>query len=228
MTAKRLVGAAQVAAAVRIFEERLKETAAAEQALRRLARVMPGCDHESILLKVAALNQLYGTNVYAVVRMASHIVRLFSTSPSWSFETVESVAALPPAGNQKKVRHHRSFASKFAHFFVDADRFPLLDSYAAQRLGFHLGARSLGAGFPQSYPAYARAFFRLLAASDLECRVVDLDKFLWLAGQHDVFVKGGRAVEVMGTEVVRLFRSKRPLDRDLVARLVFDSGRVDG
>ena len=38
------------------------------------AGTFPAFGLKAALLKVAALNQLYGTNVYAVVRMAQHVV----------------------------------------------------------------------------------------------------------------------------------------------------------
>lgn len=228
MTLERPVLASQVTAAAQIFNDRLTGAATAERALQRLAEVMPHHDQESVLVKVATLNQLYGTNVYAVVRMADHIVTVWTSNPDWTYGTVEEIADLPPAGEQRIARHHRSFASKFAHFFVDADRFPLLDSYAATMLRFHLGKGAPPAKTTLAYGTYADAFFRLRGESGLQCRVVELDKYLWLAGQHRTFAAGGKAANRLSPEVRTLFRSKDPLDRQLVAALVGEAGRSGG
>jgi hypothetical protein len=189
---------------------------------------MPGRDQESILVKVATLNQLYGTNVYAVVRMAEHIVSVWASDPDWTYATVERVAALPPSETQKRARRHRSFASKFAHFFVDAKRFPLYDSYAVKMLRVHLGKGALAAATSPTYGSFADAFFRLRDESGLRCRVVELDKYLWLAGQHCTLARGGRAAEILSPEVVKFFRLKEQHDRQLVAALVGEAGRADG
>ena len=63
----------QIAAASRLHDQ-FPEWNAIDQALLALRERFPHFGLKSALLKVAALNQLYGTNVYAVVRMAQHVV----------------------------------------------------------------------------------------------------------------------------------------------------------
>ena len=75
---------------------------------------------------------------------------------------------------------------------------------------------------------FADAFLRLRDESGLRCRVVELDKYLWLAGQHRTLARGGRAAEILSPEVVKFFRSKDQHDRQLVAALVGEAGRADG
>jgi hypothetical protein len=55
------------------LHSRLKQWSATDSALEALRRLFPGFDLAASLLKVSALNQLYGTNVYAVLRMAEHV-----------------------------------------------------------------------------------------------------------------------------------------------------------
>src|SRR6266478_4868748 len=105
-------------------------------ALHALHIRFPGFDDEAALLKVAAVNQLYGTNVFAVGRMAEHIrVDVMSKEGKIAdVDFVEELATLP----EMKYKHI-SFASKFAHFFVNAQRFPIYDSVAISMIEFHLG-----------------------------------------------------------------------------------------
>ena len=44
-----------------------------DNSLVALAKIFPDFGPEASLLKTAAINQLYGTNLYAVVRMVEHI-----------------------------------------------------------------------------------------------------------------------------------------------------------
>jgi hypothetical protein len=100
----------------------------ADAALRLLATAVPGFTREAALLKVAAINTLYGTNLYAFNRMAKHIEGVLSLRiPKLCPELVEEIAAVPPLRGQRRW-HHRSFASKFCHFFLDAGAFPIYDT----------------------------------------------------------------------------------------------------
>ncbi|WP_027718827.1 hypothetical protein [Desulfovirgula thermocuniculi] len=48
-----------------------------DEALDSLAQFFPGFDFKSTLLKVAAINVLYWTQVYAMVEVAMHVHRIF-------------------------------------------------------------------------------------------------------------------------------------------------------
>lgn len=111
---------AQVETAKRLHGK-LLQWQVTDHALHALAENLPGFAVEATLLKVAAINQLYGTNVYAVVRMAQHVTEVLqATSRMEDADLVEQLACLDD-------RKHRSFASKFAHFFIDMERFPIFD-----------------------------------------------------------------------------------------------------
>jgi hypothetical protein len=62
----------QIEAANRLHRQ-LSQWQVTDDAIRSLKERFPGFDIDATLLKVVAVNQLYGTNVYAVVRMAEHI-----------------------------------------------------------------------------------------------------------------------------------------------------------
>src|SRR2546425_485796 len=100
---------AQIEAANRLHEK-LFQWQVTDRALHTLQVNLPEFDIEATLLKVAAINQLYGTNVYAVIGMAQHVTEvMLDASGMEDADLVERLASL----NERK---HRSFASKFAHF----------------------------------------------------------------------------------------------------------------
>lgn len=124
----------QIEAANRLHQQ-LTQWQVTDSALHTLNDRFPGFDIESSLLKVVAVNQLYGTNVYAVVRMAQHVSEVMQeTGGKEDTDLVEELASL----NDRK---HRSFASKFAHFFIDMERFPIFDSFAVKMVAYHLGTQ---------------------------------------------------------------------------------------
>jgi hypothetical protein len=149
-----------------------------ERSLDRLAAAFPNFDEESVLLKVVTVNSLYATNVYATVRMAHHITSVLAdpaldrTIP----ELVERIAWLDSGG-----RRHRSFASKFSHFFIDASRFPILDQQANAALRYHLG-RDARPGSTGSYTAFIENFWEFWRRAEWGGSVREVDRYLWLAG----------------------------------------------
>jgi hypothetical protein len=196
ITLKTPLTAAQVAAATRIHE-RLNSWKATDAALDGLATSMPGFDHETCLIKASAINQLYGTNVYALPRMAKHLCDVMSEAPI-DDDLVERLAALPTDG---KIRRHVSFASKFAHFFIDRDRFPIFDSYAQERLRFHLSGATLPTINPPQYPDYVAAHNALIKLCGLQCSGRELDRYLWVGGLYRAWSKNNNApinVEIRG------------------------------
>ena len=73
-----------------------------DRALYILQVNLPGFDIEATLLKVVAVNQLYGTNVYAVVRMAQQInAEVAEMFNSASPEVITELAILSPCSQEK-------------------------------------------------------------------------------------------------------------------------------
>lgn len=175
--------ASQVEAANSIHS-RMQQWAVIDRGLGLLAERFPGFDREETLLKVAAINQLYGTNVFAVVRMAEHVTDLMASRPQNDPRLVEQISFLPMAPGQQSQRRYVSFASKFCHFFVDAERFPIYDSYAANTLGHHLGRRLLVRNADHPYQAYVANFKLLRERARLVCSTRELDIYLWVAGVY--------------------------------------------
>jgi len=187
----------QVAAAYRLHSM-LDEWKAADRVLLYLAQTLPGnTDVDQVLLKAAALNQLYQTRVFALHAMASHTAAVFSAQPSYEDECslVERLAHLEATGQE-----HESFAAKYCHFFVDAQRFPLYDKHARYTVRMHLGAGK------QTYRNFHRDLTELRANLAFDPSVRELDHYLWLRGQWQAYGAGKR----LGAEVRGLFeRSAR-------------------
>jgi hypothetical protein len=177
----------QVTAASHVHA-RLSSWKATDYALDSLKERMPGFDERACLIKAAAINQLYGTNVFALTRMAAHVAEIMQ-SPSRT-DLVEDLATLTTAGKQ---RRHLSFASKFAHFFVDGDRFPIFDSYAVQSLRYHLSGITLSTDNPPPYSAYVQALHALTDLAGLTCSGRELDRYLWLGGLYRTWLRNNGA-----------------------------------
>ncbi len=180
----------KVEAANRLHEH-LDQWRLADQALRLLAIRCPGFEPDACLLKVVAVNGLYGTNLYATMRMAKHVaallvgVDLAAEGP----DLVERFADLPATEGQMRKRRHFSFASKFAHFFLDEERFPIMDSYALTSLKRHLGQRNYSDDTAHPYAAFVHNFQELKRRSGFTGRNRQLDRYLWLAGEYAAWKK---------------------------------------
>jgi hypothetical protein len=128
----------QIKAARAIYSNYTEDWRRTDAALADLKEKMPGFKSSAALVKAAAVNSLYGTNVYAISAAARRVEDLLDGKDLRSAgpELVEEMASIRlPEG---KVRHCPSFASKLAHFFIDYDRFPIYDSYAVKMLRDHL------------------------------------------------------------------------------------------
>jgi hypothetical protein len=176
---------AQVEAANQLYQRYLVGWQRYDRVLYALREHFPSNkDLECVLPKAVTLNQLYGTHVLAITGMAGHIVEVLGHEPDPpDLGVVEKIAWLPEAGANGM--RFRSFASKYCHFFINADRFPILDELAGQALDYHLGPRKrthILKG-PFSYLTYVSDIDRVRAAGHLECSYVELDRYLWLLGQ---------------------------------------------
>ena len=152
----------------------------ADSALRRMSEALPGFDAEATLLKVAAINTLYGTNLYAFARMANHITKTLKSDPPRRPALVERLACVPGVEGQRVWRHW-SFASKFCHFFINPEEFPIYDTWAHQTVQRHLGRdRHLDQNRP--YTSFVKNLNRLIEEAALTATPASLDSYLWIRG----------------------------------------------
>ena len=202
---------AQIAAAERLHA-RSRQWRVSDGALHALARRFPDFGDEAVVLKSVAINALYGTNIFAITRMAEHAKGVIATTDLASAgpELVEQLAALPKTAKQKKPRLYLSFASKFAHFFVDSERFPILDNYAAKTLVFHLGEKNMVARPGHPYMAFVENLLRLRTAAGLACSTRELDHYLWVAGEYRAWREKRAKINV---EMENLFKKPSAEDK---------------
>ena len=184
----------------------LAEGSPTDRALYALSDRFPGFDSDAVLLKVAAINQLYYTNVWAVTRMARHVAKVMNgpNASKRDYELIEELAALPKSERQQSNRNHLSFASKFAHFFIDAEAFPIYDTFAVRMIVHHLGWQATIPDLLHPYQAFFKNFSSLKKGADLSCTTRELDSYLWLAGLYREWKKSGDKARI-NTEVLRLF-----------------------
>ncbi len=191
----------QIEAANRLHRK-LIQWRVTDRALHTLQEDLPGFEIEATLLKVVSVNQLYGTNVYAVVRMAQHVTEVMQDVGSMEdADLVERLASL----NERK---HRSFASKFAHFFIDMERFPIFDSFAVKMVAHHLGAQQLTRDSAHPYRAFVENICKLKRYAGLSCTNKGLDNYLWLAGLYQAWHRN--TASQINAEVAEMFKSPSP------------------
>lgn len=139
-----------------------------------------------ILIKATTLNSLYNTNIFAIVKMAKHILnknidaKLREGSP----ELVDEIAHIEING---KIRNNYSFASKYCHWH-QPEMYPIYDSYIDNLL-WHYQKQDKFLLFKQvelrQYPRYKKIIeiFKIHYGLS-QFRSKELDKFLWGYGKE--------------------------------------------
>lgn len=199
--------------------QRLPAWQTTDRTLIMLNRQLPGTGFEEILLKAIAVNTLYGTFVYAIWKAAVHIHQLMEKVNPNAIDAdfVDKLAVIPGTATKgsKKDRAFSSFASKFAHFFIDENRFPIKDSYAEDMIRYHLG-RGNWLPYPERpYFEYVTNFNRLRESCGYNGSLRELDRYLWLAGQFKVWTGKKEDAEI-NQEVKEFF--KNPNNENLISR----------
>ena len=194
----------EIDAAQAIYEKYTAEWRGIDGAFAALAKSMPGFDSSAVLIKAAAVNSLYSTNVFDIFRVAQHVEKVLGLADIASAgpELVEEMAAVPLPGD--RILRFQSFAAKFAHFFLDHDRFPILDTVAARMLRDHLGRRAptlvephLLGGDPGrgiTYMAFAEAFRTLAQESGLQTSTRQLHRYMWIVGGYRKWLRSPGSV----------------------------------
>ena len=217
MSFKVPLSQSQVDAAVRLHNQ-LSQWRISDTALENLCKAFPGFSAEECLLKSVAVNAIYGTNVLAIVRMAKHIEKIMArpASPTAGTKLVDRIAVLPAIGTEKR-RTRTSFAAKFCHFFINAEKFPIYDDAACMAIKLHLGAKSYVVNNKFPYRAFCKNFATLRAEAGLSCGTRELDRYLWLTGMYMRWLRERtKEKPLINGELQRLF--KHP-SRDAAAEL---------
>ena len=181
------------------IHEQLDDWQATDRALIMMRDRLPGFSFEEILLKANAVNTLYATNVYAILKAAKHVHYLMTNkSPEEvNIDLVEKMAKVPGTATKKSKsdRNFVSFASKFAHFFID-EKFPIKDSYAESTIRYHLGCDNWEKHPGQPYHEFVVNLQKLKDSCFFTGSVREFDHYLWLSGQFKEWQKNQAKAEI--------------------------------
>lgn len=152
-----------------------------ERALAWLFGTYPAnVEPSQVLVKVAALNSLYHTNVFAVTEMAEHICGL-GIDPALAagdLAVVDRIAAFPVTRDR-----HYSFATKYCSWH-QPESFPIYDNLVERLLWSyqrHFNFGDFGREDLQDYPRYVAVILSFMARFGLGSLMFrQVDKFLWL------------------------------------------------
>jgi hypothetical protein len=202
------IHSSQVEAAKRLHG-RLQQWKLTDESLILLSEQLPGFTPREALIKATVINALYGTNVKAIVPVARHVSGVLQklNPSSLGPELVEILASLPEESGKKYPRF-RSFASKFAHFFIDAERFPIMDSYSVRMVKMHLGKGNYAPDGDRPYLAFFFNFKALKTDTEYGGSNRDLDRYLWLTGEYFAWQKDHKAT--INVELRAVFEKPDP------------------
>lgn len=151
-----------------------------------LARVLPGFDRPTVMLKVTTVNALYRAGVMDkhLLRIASHITQVMAVEAETCIDPglVSRLGALPREDQSGIERTYRSFASKFAHFFVNAAAFPIYDKFSCKMARYHIYGIDICDA--PSYECHVDRVAMLQAEVGDAYQYAELDHYLWLAGEY--------------------------------------------
>lgn len=163
-----------------------------DSALRALIDLMPhNNDVGEVAVKLAAINGLYATNIFAVTRVATHIADLGIDArlaePGIDADLIEQIATVDING---KVRRNYSFATKYCAFHRP-DTYPMYDSLVAGVLNSLLRQGEVfdsfvpGERWRRNYLIWSRSIAKFRAHYGLsEFSVRDIDKYLWMLAKE--------------------------------------------
>ena len=177
----------QVEAACRLHQ-RLLQWKLSDAALLHLQNSAPDFGPEACLLKSVAINSLYSTQVYAIVRMGQHVHQVIGSVASLAElqvtgpRLVDRIASLPMKDGEKK-RSFVSFAAKFCHFFIEQEQYPIYDDAARRAIRFHLGNAILRGDNP-TYTSFCDALTRFRREAEIAGPSRELDRYLWITGMY--------------------------------------------
>ncbi len=164
-----------------------REFVVVEDTLSELFRKYPRNQSlQEILIKSTVLNSLYNTNIYAIVKMADHILNknMDSRLQVGSLELVAEIAYIEIEG---KIRNNYSFASKYCHWHKP-DIYPIYDSYIDQLLWQYQkqgDVMRFTRAALRDYPRYKEIVESFRKKYGLvQFSFKELDKFLWMRGKE--------------------------------------------
>jgi hypothetical protein len=201
------IAPAAIAEALELWN-RSEELVRGDRSLFALQGCFAGFDPPSTLLKLAALTSFDAGRARSLAPLFDHVqgvVERFDVERAGP-ELVDALAATPVAPARAPIRE-LGFASRFAHYFIDKERFPILDGWTERALA-GLVDESLPSGGTR-YGRFCVEHARLSAAC-APARPSEIGRCLWLAGQYSAWSRNRRtpihraARELFATEAREL------------------------
>lgn len=145
-------------------------------------------DINSIILKTTAINSLYSTNIYSVIEMAQHILRIEFDSKIKKMSTsiVDDIASGHGIVNSKNGKEFRfySFATKYCSWHCQTE-YPIFDTYIEFVLKNynHKNVYTSDNNF-KDYNNFKNTILLFRKKHSLEeFSLKQIDKFLWQLGK---------------------------------------------
>jgi hypothetical protein len=164
-----------------------EKLSATDRAVSKVFQLFPKNEKlDEVLLKVAILNSLYSTSIYALTDMAIHICvqKIDSQLDNRSLDVVERISQFNIGG---KVRRNYSFATKYCSWHAP-DFYPIFDGFVG-RILWAYQTRDRYADFRREemvqyevYKTIHNSFRQHYGLMDFTPKQVD--KFLWLHGKQ--------------------------------------------
>lgn len=141
---------------------------------------------EDILIKVAALNDFYSTNIFSVYPVAKHILSL-DIDQRLQKGDISLVDELQKVEIGGKIKHFYSFATKYCSHHVP-DHFPIYDSYVENILVYFRDKDSFAiftANDLKNYKRFKEVLIQFRNFYSLsEYSLKQLDQYLWQLGKN--------------------------------------------
>ena len=159
-----------------------------EDALNKLfVELCPKNDNISdILLKVAALNDFYSTNIFSVFSVAQRIIEL-DVDKRLDEEDVNLLNEIQKVIISDKEKHFYSFASKYCSHHRP-ESYPIYDSYVDQVLRYFRNRDKFYKfknGDLKEYSVFKRVLAEFQKFYDLQqFSLKEIDRYLWLFGKE--------------------------------------------
>jgi len=202
---KKLPTAPQIDAAQKLYEKmeywRLEDTI-----LTELSEKYPSLtDQKLTLIKATLVNSFYNARCSDIEEMTSWIVTQKPELPEIyrnidsndDIKRIDLVRCIALRGRTEKTSQIQGyvFASKFAHFFLDTDAFPIYDQYARLLVHFHTEdlneEEQLNSKYGEAYRQFFRFYKKFFQLKQLleqrdsaSYSTKTLDCYLWSAGQY--------------------------------------------
>src|SRR5207244_7691793 len=121
------------------------------------------------LIKATLVNSFYGARAGSrdidnitswLVAKEPDILREYHDLIDNEEVRIQFVQQIATYGRDKDIEGCIVFASKFAHFFIDPETFPIYDQYACMMVNFHLGKSDKGLSTREKYTDFHKNFFQ--------------------------------------------------------------------